>query len=220
MSNQTLPINDTIYYYLLDHSLRESNSLKALREETMSLDMSRMQIAPEQGQFMALLVSMLGAKNIIELGVFTGYSTLCMAQVLPEDGRVLACDLDEEWATIARKYWRQAGVDNKIELHLAPAKDTLAALIDKNEQGQFDFAFIDADKENYIIYYEQCLKLLRPGGVIAVDNVLWDGNVADNSIQDAETQAIRALNEHIHRDQRVDISLVPIGDGLTLARKC
>ena len=220
MSNQTLPINDTIYHYLLDHSLRESNSLKALREETMSLDMSRMQIAPEQGQFMALLVSMLGAKNIIELGVFTGYSTLCMAQVLPEDGRVLACDLDEEWATIARKYWRQAGVDNKIELHLAPAKDTLAALIDKNEQGQFDFAFIDADKENYIIYYEQCLKLLRPGGVIAVDNVLWDGNVADNSIQDAETQAIRALNEHIHRDQRVDISLVPIGDGLTLARKC
>ena len=219
MSNRTLPVSENIHHYLLDHSLRESNSLKALRKETMSLELSRMQIAPEQGQFMAMLVRMLGAKKIIELGVFTGYSTLCMAQVLPEGGRVIACDLDEEWTTIAKKYWQQAGVDNKIELHLAPAKDTLADLIDNGEQGEFDFAFIDADKENYTLYYEQCLKLLRPGGVIAVDNVLWDGNVADDSIQDAETQAIRALNEHIHQDQRVDISLVPIGDGLTLARK-
>ena len=219
MSNRTLAINDDIHHYLLDHSLRESDSLKALREETMSLELSRMQIAPEQGQFMAMLVRMLGAKNIIELGVFTGYSTLCMAQVLPEDGRVLACDLDEVWTTIARKYWQQAGVDDKIELHLAPAKNTLAALIDKGEQSQFDFAFIDADKENYFGYYEQCLELLRPGGVIAVDNVLWDGHVADSSIQDAETRAIRALNKHIHQDQRVDISLVPVGDGLTLARK-
>ena len=220
MSNRTLPVSDTIYHYLLEHSLRESDSLKSLREETMSLELSSMQIAPEQGQFMALLVRMLGAKNIIELGVFTGYSTLCMAQVLPEGGRLLACDLDEEWATIAKKYWQQAGVADKIELHLAPAKDTLSALIDKGEQGQYDFAFIDADKENYITYYEQCLELLRPGGVIAVDNVLWDGYVADSSIQDAETRAIRALNKHIHLDQRVDISMVPIGDGLTLARKC
>jgi len=219
MSNRTLPINDTIYHYLLDHSLRESDSLKALREETMSLEFSSMQIAPEQGQFMAMLVRMLGAKNIIELGVFTGYSTLCMAQVLPESGRVLACDLDEKWTNIAQKYWRQAGVAGKIDLHLAPAKDTLAALIDKGEQGQYDFAFIDADKVNYIAYYEQCLALLRTGGVVAVDNVLWDGYVADNSMQDVETRAIRDFNKHIFQDQRVDISMVPIGDGLTLARK-
>lgn len=219
MSNRTLPINDTIYHYLLDHSLRESDSLKALREETMSLEFSSMQIAPEQGQFMAMLVRMLGAKNVIELGVFTGYSTLSMAQVLPENGRVLACDLDKEWTNIAQKYWQQAGVAGKIDLHLAPAKDTLAAFIEKGEQGQYDFAFIDADKENYITYYEQCLELLRSGGVVAVDNVLWDGCVADISIQDAETRAIRALNKHICQDQRVDISMVPIGDGLTLARK-
>lgn len=219
MSNQTLALNDSIYKYLLEHSLRETSVLKALREETMSLDMARMQIAPEQGQFMALLVSMLGAKNIIEVGVFTGYSTLCMAQALPEGGRVVACDLSEDWTNIARKYWQEARVADKIDLRLAPAKETLQAMLAKGEQGQYDFAFIDADKESYTTYYEQCLELLRPGGVIAVDNVLWGGNVADSGINDEETLAIRALNQHIHQDQRVELSLVPIGDGLTLARK-
>lgn len=219
MSNQTLELNDAIYKYLLEHSLRETAVLKALRKETMSLEMARMQIAPEQGQFMALLVSMLGAKNIIEVGVFTGYSTLCMAQALPEGGRIVACDISEDWSNIASKYWQAAAVADKIDLRLAPAQETLAAMIAKGEQGQYDFAFIDADKENDTTYYEQCLELLRPGGVIAVDNVLWGGNVADSSINDEETLAIRALNQHIHQDQRVEFSLVPIGDGLTLARK-
>ncbi len=219
MSNQTLALNDAIYQYLLDHSLRESKTLKALRAETMTLDMARMQIAPEQGQFMALLVSILGAKKIIELGVFTGYSTLCMAQALPADGQIVACDLNEDWAGIAKSHWQQAGVANRIDLRLAPATETLSAMLAKGEQGQYDFAFIDADKENYPAYYESCLELLRPGGVIAVDNVLWGGNVADSRIHDEETRSIRALNEHIYQDQRVDLSLVPIGDGLTLARK-
>ncbi|HEY9134620.1 MAG TPA: class I SAM-dependent methyltransferase, partial [Pseudomonadales bacterium] len=165
MSNQTLELNDAIYKYLLEHSLRETAVLKALRKETMSLEMARMQIAPEQGQFMALLVSMLGAKNIIEVGVFTGYSTLCMAQALPEGGRIVACDISEDWSNIASKYWQAAAVADKIDLRLAPAQETLAAMIAKGEQGQYDFAFIDADKGNYTTYYEQCLELLRPGGV-------------------------------------------------------
>ena len=219
MSNKTLAINDSIYQYLLDHSLREDKVLESLRKETMTLEMARMQIAPEQGQFMAMLLSLLGARKVIEIGVFTGYSTLSMAQVLPEDGLIVACDLNEEWANMGRKYWQKAGVEQKIKLCMAPAKDTLGKMLDNGEQGQYDFAFIDADKENYVIYYDQCLKLLRPGGLLAIDNVLWDGNVADLTKQDEETQAIRALNQHVYNDQRVDLAMVPIGDGLTLARK-
>ena len=219
MSNKTLAINESIYQYLLDYSLRENEFLAALRKETMGLEMARMQIAPEQGQFMAMLLSLIGAQKVIELGVFTGYSTLCMAQALPEEGLIVACDLNEDWANIGRSYWKKAGVEEKIKLRLGSAKDTLEIMLESGEQGQYDFAFIDADKENYINYYEQCLKLLRPGGLLAIDNVLWDGHVADLSIKDEETQAIRALNRHVYGDQRVDLSMVPIGDGLTLARK-
>ena len=219
MSNKTLAINESIYQYLLDYSLRENEFLAALRKETMGLEMARMQIAPEQGQFMAMLLSLIGAQKVIELGVFTGYSTLCMAQALPEEGLIVACDLNEDWANIGRSYWKKAGVEEKIKLRLGSAKDTLEIMLESGEQGQYDFAFIDADKENYINYYEQCLKLLRPGGLLAIDNVLWDGHVADLSIKDEETQAIRALNQHVYGDQRVDLSMVPIGDGLTLARK-
>lgn len=219
MSNRTLNLDDNLYQYLLDVSLREAPLLKALREETASLPMRMMQISPEQGQFMALLVKMLGARRCIEVGVFTGYSSLVVALSLPEDGQIIACDVAEEWTAIAQRYWQQAGVDNMIKLHLAPAAETLQQLLNQGEAGQFDFAFIDADKVGYAAYYELVLQLLRPGGVLAIDNVLWNGAVIDPAIQDEDTVALRALNESLLTDLRVDISMVPIGDGLTLARK-
>ena len=168
---------------------------------------------------MALLMRIMSVRRVIEVGVFTGYSSLCMALALPADGQIIACDINEEWTNIAQRYWHEAGVADKIDLHLQPALTTLQALIDAHQQQTFDFAFIDADKGNYLTYYELCLKLLRPGGVIAIDNVLWSGDVADESKTDADTQAIRQLNEQVYRDARVDISLLPIGDGLTLARR-
>lgn len=219
MSNRTLNLNDTVYDYLLAHSLRESPLLKQLREETATLEMARMQISPEQGQLLNLLVKLLGARQIIEIGVFTGYSALCMAEALPGDGRLVACDINQEWTDMARRYWQQAGVHKKIELLLAPADKTLQKLIDHGNANSFDFAFIDADKNNYQTYYEQCLKLIRKGGIIAIDNTLWNGDVADPAVNDADTLAIRALNDTLHSDSRVDISLLPIGDGLTLALK-
>lgn len=219
MSNRTLNLNDNIYHYLLDHSLRESPLLKQLRDETAKLEMARMQIAPEQGQFLNLLIKLLGARQIIEIGVFTGYSALCMAEALPGNGRLVACDINKEWTDMAQRYWQQAQVHKKIELLLAPADKTLQKLIDNGNANSFDFAFIDADKTNYLTYYEQCLKLIRQGGIIAIDNTLWNGSVADSSIDDADTRAIRELNDTLHSDSRVDISLLPIGDGLTLARK-
>ena len=219
MSNKTFTMSDTLGAYMQSVSLREPDVLTHLREETSRLSMSMMQIAPEQGQFMQLLVKALGIRRAIEVGVFTGYSTLCVALAMPDDGRIVACDINKKWTDIAQRYWKEAGVDNKIELRLAPALETLDTLIGEQLQNKFDFAFIDADKEGYKDYYERALALIRPGGLIAIDNTLWNGNVADESNQTESTQAIRDINRHLHTDERVDISLLPIGDGLTLALK-
>ena len=219
MTNRTLCITEQLYEYLVDVSLREAPLLQRLRAETAQDERASMQIAPEQGQFMALLIHLLGAAKAIEIGVYTGYSSLCTALALPDHGRLIACDTSEEWTQVARRYWEEAGVAHKIELRLAPAAETLAALLAAREAGTFDFAFIDADKVGYGQYYEACLQLLRPGGLIAIDNVLWNGDVADPAIDDVDTEAIRAINRKIHADPRVEISLVPIADGLTLARK-
>ena len=217
MSNRTITMDDRTYAYFLAQSLRESDVLRRLREETQTLRYAIMQIAPEQGQFMAFLVELMGAKRAIEIGTFTGYSALCVAEAMGPEGRLIACDVSEEWTSIGRKYWSEAGVADRIELRLAPALDTLKALADEGQE--FDFAFIDADKREYEAYYEGVLALLRPGGVIAVDNVLWDGKVADATVKDADTMAIRAFNARLLADQRVTLSMVPIGDGLTLALK-
>lgn len=219
MSNQTFTLSPELYDYLLSVSLRDQDVLRDLRQETASNPMARMQISPEQGQFMALLVRLGGFKRCIELGVFTGYSSLCVAQALPADGYILACDVREEWTSVAQRYWQRAGVADKIDLRIAPAMETLQAALDDGQEGQFDFAFIDADKRGYIDYYEICLKLLRSGGVIAVDNTLWSGRVADEQDQENGTKAIRAFNQHVSQDKRVDLSLVPIADGLSLCRK-
>ncbi|NEQ18726.1 MAG: methyltransferase domain-containing protein [Microcoleus sp. SIO2G3] len=219
MSNQTLGLDTQLYNYLQSVSLREPEILTQLRQETAQHPMAQMQIAPDQGQFMALLVQLIGAKKTLEVGVFTGYSSLVVALALPPEGKVVACDVSEEYTSIARRYWQQAGVADKIELHIAPAQETLKSLLAEGQAGTFDFAFIDADKSNYEIYYEHALELVRPGGLIIVDNVLWSGRVADPQVQDNRTKAIRSLNQKLHQDQRVTLSLVPIGDGLTLALK-
>ena len=219
MSNRTVSLDDALYQYLLGASLREPPALARLRAETAAHPKVNMQIAPEQGQFMALLVRLMGARRCIEVGVFTGYSSLAVALALPPQGRIVACDVSEEYTAVARRYWAEAGVAEKIDLRLAPAVDTLDALLAEGEAGRFDFAFIDADKEAYPDYYERLLQLLRPGGLITIDNTLWDGAVADPADQAPDTVAIRAFNELLHTDARIDLSLVPIGDGLTLARK-
>lgn len=220
MSSRTLQVTEAIHDYLLSVSLREPAILTKLREETAKLEAAGMQISPEQGQFMRLLVKMLGAKRTLEVGVFTGYSALSVALVLPDDGQIVACDVHEEWTAMARRYWHAAGIAHKIDLYLAPATETLAALVgNEANHGTFDFAFIDADKANYATYYDQVFKLIRRGGVIAIDNVLWGGSLADESHQDEDSNALRALNQQLHKDDRIDLSLVPIGDGLTLARK-
>lgn len=219
MSNRTLGLSDQLYNYLLAVSLREPEVLAELRRETMAMAERSMQIAPEQGQFMALLVRLLGARRILEVGTFTGYSALTMALALPADGRIVACDVSDAWTTVARRSWRRAGVDGRIDLRLGPALGTLDELIASGHAGGFDFAFIDADKENYAAYYERALTLVRPGGLIAVDNTLWGGSVVNPEKTDANTLAIRGFNTALHQDARVDLSLVPIGDGLTLARK-
>ena len=219
MSNQTLGLSAPLLNYVRDVSLRESEVLKQLREDTARDPMARMQIAPEQGQFMALLVRLMNAHRALEIGVFTGYSALCVARALPRDGYLLACDVSEQWTTMARRYWRQAGVAEKIDLRLAPALETLDSLLDQGAQGSFDFAFIDADKVNYPAYLERSLALVRSNGLIAVDNTLWNGSVIAPEDNSADTLAIRAFNRDLQSDDRVDISLVPIGDGLTLARK-
>ena len=219
MSNRTIDLTDALYDYLLSVSLRETDLQRRLREETAALPMARMQISPEQGQFMALLARLLGARRVLEVGVFTGYSSLAVALALPADGRIVACDVSEEWTAVARRYWAEAGVAGRIDLRLAPAVDTLDALIAGGGAGTFDLAFIDADKTAYLDYYERALELLRPGGLLMTDNTLWSGRVADPEVGDADTVALRHYNEHLHRDARIDLSLVPIGDGLTLARK-
>jgi caffeoyl-CoA O-methyltransferase len=218
MSSRTLPLDPTLYDYLLSHSLREHPVLAELREITRTHPHAGMQIAPEQGQLLALLVRLIGAKRTIEVGVFTGYSSLAVALALPDDGRILACDISDEYTRIARMHWQKAGVAHKLELVLAPAQQTLDAKLAAGAAGSFDFAFIDADKTGYDAYYERCLRLLRPGGLIAVDNVLWGGAVAHPS-NDADTLALQAFNEKLHADERIDLSMLPVGDGLTLARK-
>lgn len=219
MTFQTLGLEPHLYEYLLSVSLQEPKILSQLRQETAQSPMGRMQIAPEQGQFMALLVQLMGAKKTLEVGVFTGYSTLVVALVLPPQGKVVACEVNQEYAAIACRWWQQAGVADKIDLHVAPAQETLAQLLRDGQTATFDFAFIDADKSNYDSYYEQALQLVRPGGLIAIDNVLWSGRVADPQVQDNRTKKIRALNQKLHQDRRISLSLVPIGDGLTLAWK-
>lgn len=220
MSNQSIGLSDALYQYLLANSVREPDILIKLREETAQHPLVNMQISPEQGQLMGLLVQLIGAKKCLEVGVFTGYSSLVVALNLPDDGRIVACDVSDEFTSIARKYWQEAGVNDKIDLHIAPALETLDRLLVNGEAGTFDFAFIDADKNNYAAYYDRCFQLVRQGGLILVDNVLWYGRVADPTMDtDRRTQAIKQLNQQIYHDDRVQISLIPIGDGLTIARK-
>ncbi len=219
MANQKTELSADLHQYMLAVSLREPEILQQLRAETADHSQASMQIPPEQGQFMALLLRLMGARRALEVGVFTGYSSLVTALALPDDGQVVACDVSEEFTAVAQRYWQAAGVAHKIQLHLAPATETLARLLAAGEAGRFDFAFIDADKPNYDAYYEACLQLVRPGGLIAVDNVFWDGRVLDSDDQSDDTNAIRALNHKAYNDDRVELSLVPIGDGLTLLRK-
>jgi len=220
MLNTFLPLTERIYDFILNNSLREPDVLRRLREETVANNpWAVMAVSPIQGQFMTLLAKLIGAVKALEVGVFTGYSSLCTALALPPEGRIVACDVSEEWTSVARRYWKEAGVADKITLRLAPAIETLDALLRDGEAGTFDFAFIDADKDNYDEYYERALKLVRVGGLIIFDNMLWYGKVADPSVQDAETVALRALNEKLHHDERVFVSLIPVGDGMSLAIK-
>lgn len=219
MSFKTLNLIEPLYQYLLSVSLREPDVLKKLREETAKLPQYYMQISPEQGQFMALLIELMGAKRTLDIGTYTGYSALVVALALPKEGEVITCDIDKSVTQIAQKFWQQAGVANKIKLYTAPALETLDIFISEGQKESFDFAFVDADKNNYPNYYERCLQLIRPGGLILFDNTLRNGSVADPAIQDKATVTIRALNEKLHADQRVTISLLPVGDGLTIARK-
>jgi predicted O-methyltransferase YrrM len=220
VSNRTLQLDDRTYDYLLAHSLREDPRLAALRAETASHPKVNMQIAPEQGQFMQMLVRLAGSRRAIEVGVFTGYSSLAVMLAMPKDARLLALDVSEEYTAVARRHWQAAGVADRIELVIAPARDTLDARLAKGEAGQYDFAFIDADKTGYLAYYERLVKLLQPGGLIVVDNTLWSGEVANPENREADTEALRAFNDALHRDPRIDLALLPVGDGLTLARVC
>jgi len=219
MSRRTWGIDDKVRKYLLDHSLREPPIAAELRAATAKLPYAGMQISPEQGQLMALLVQAIGARRAIEIGTFTGYSALWVALALPADGKLVCCDVSAEWTAVGNPYWEQAGVAGKIDLRIAPAMDTLDRLLAAGGTGAYDFAFIDADKTGYDGYYERCLKLLRRGGLIGIDNVLWGGDVADPKKRSADTLALRALNRKLHGDERVALSMLPIGDGLTLALK-
>jgi predicted O-methyltransferase YrrM len=220
MSNQSIQLTDNLHQYLLDNSLHEPEILTKLRHQTAKHPLTDMQISPEQGQLMGLLVKLIGAKKCLEVGVFTGYSSLAVALNLPDDGRIVACDVSIEFTSIAQQYWQAAGVSHKIDLQIAPALETLDRLIANGEAGTFDFAFIDADKNNYAAYYDRCFQLVRSGGLILVDNVLWYGRVADPTMdKDKRTQAIKKINQQIHQDDRVQITMIPIGDGLTIARK-
>ncbi len=219
MSVRTINITEPLYDYLLSVNRPLSDVQARLRDETQRLPMGMMQISVEQGRVMGLLVELLGVKKALEIGVFTGYSALTVALALPADGKLIACDVSEEWTTIGRRHWQEAGVADKIDLRIAPATDTLDSLLAGGEAGTFDFVFIDADKPNYEGYYERALKLLRPRGLIAVDNTLWSGKVADPAVQDESTVALRALNAKLRDDDRVTLSVLPVGDGLTLAMK-
>lgn len=219
MSPRTLVLDDRLYAYVTDLGGREPDAGRRLREATRSLPMAGMQIAPDQGNALAFLVELIGARRAVEIGTFTGYSALRTALALPPDGRLVCCDVSTEWTAVGRPYWEEAGVAAKIDLRIAPATETLDSLIAGGWAGTVDFVFIDADKSNYDAYYERALVLARTGGLIAVDNVLWDGAVVDDADTSADTRAIRALNAKIRADERVSMALLPIGDGLTLARK-
>jgi predicted O-methyltransferase YrrM len=218
MANRRTIVDDALHGYLVAHSVREHPAQTALREATRTQPQAGMQIGPEQAQFMALLVRLMGARRAVEVGVFTGYSALSVALALPADGYLLACDVSDAYTRVGKPFWAQAGVAHKIDLRLAPAVETLDAQLAAGQAGRFDFAFIDADKASYDAYFERCLALLRPGGLIAIDNVLWGGAVA-RPANDADTIALQALNDKLLQDQRIDVSIVPIGDGVTLARK-
>jgi len=211
--------DEPTYKYLVSTSVRESDVARRLRDETQKLPMAQMQIGPDQGQFLQLLVQLIGAKKTLEVGVFTGYSSLWVAMALPSGGRIVACDVSEEYTCVARRYWKEAGIDDKIDLVLRPALETLDELLANGQAGTFDFAFIDADKSNYDNYYERALQLLRRGGLIAIDNTIWSGRVAKPEENDVDTVAIRKLNEKLHQDERVSLSMLTVGDGLTLAMK-
>jgi caffeoyl-CoA O-methyltransferase len=219
MTNKTITLTDALYGYLQGVSLREPEVLRRLREETARMPNANMQIAPEQGQFMGLLTRLVGARRALEIGTFTGYSALSVALQMPADGYLVACDVSEEWTAVARRYFAAAGVGDRIQLRIAPALQTLDELLGSGAAGTFDMVFIDADKENYLPYYERALELLRPGGLIVVDNVLWDGKVADATADDSATRALRAFNASVHHDERVMLSLLPVADGVTLALK-
>ena len=219
MSRTPIVVTEPVYEYLLSVGVREPEVLARLRVETARLEQANMQIGPDQGAFMRLLVELIGARRCLEVGVFTGYSSLSVALALPRDGTLTACDVSEEWTSIARRYWTEAGVADRVDLRLAPAVETLDALLADGRAGSYDFAFIDADKANYDAYYERSLALLRTGGLLVIDNVLWSGRVADPNDRDPDTEAIRALNARIHADDRVTLSMVPVADGLTLVRK-
>ena len=219
MTRQSLQLDDAVYNYLLSVSLRESQILKECRSETAKLPLARMQIAPEQGQFISFLITLLNVNKALEIGVYTGYSSLCIAKALPDNGHLDACDIDPEITAIAKSYWHKAGLAKKISLHIGPAISTLDKLIESNQSDTYDFAFIDAHKPEYIEYYERALQLTRKGGVILIDNVLWSGYPANIERQDEDTVAIRQFNEHLQSDERVMISMLPVADGITLALK-
>lgn len=219
MSTETLQLNDRLYQYIYNVGLREHPVLKELRELTSHHRYRMMQISAEQGQLMAMLAKLANARRTLEIGVFTGYSALSVALALPDDGELIACDINREYTDIAKPYWEKAGVSGRIKLHLAPASETLDQLIRNGERNQFDMAFIDADKTGYDAYYEQCLQLIRPGGLILIDNVLWSGRVADADASDDDTAALKALNRKIHDDDRVDMMVLPVSDGLTIVIK-
>ena len=219
MSNASLGLPPDLQAYLVDHGVREPDVLKRLREETALLPQHDMQIAPEQGAFMAMLVSLMGARRCIELGTFTGYSSLAVALALPADGRIVCCDLSDEWTSIARRYWSEAGVADRVDLRLGSALETLDGLIAGGASGTFDFAFIDASKREYPDYHERILRLLRQGGLALYDNVLWEGGVIDESMTDEDTVGVRRLNDRLIGDERVSISMLPVADGLTLVQK-
>jgi caffeoyl-CoA O-methyltransferase len=219
MSRNNVLLPENVYDYLTSVSVREPPVLQRLREETALQPHGTWQIPPEHGQFLALLVQLMGARRTLEVGVFTGYSSLAVALALPNDGSILACDVSEEFTSIARRYWKEAGVDHMIDLRIKPAMESLHELIAQRQHGRFDFAFIDADKPSYEGYYECALELVRPGGLIAIDNVLWDGKVADPDANDADTAALKALNKKLHHDSRIALSMVPISDGITLCFK-
>lgn len=219
MSIENINLSPQLYEYLLSVSLRESKILQELRQETSLHPLGKMQISPDQAQFLALLIKLMGVKKILEIGVFMGYSSTAMALALPDDGKLIACDTREDFTDIAQRYWQKAQIDHKIILHLKPALETLDELIAQNETETFDFIFIDADKSNYYNYYQKSLQLLRKGGLIVIDNVLWYGKVADNNINDNKTKKIREFNAQLAHDNRIDLSIVSMGDGLTLAMK-